>query len=370
LPKQAVAWILMADQLIFVFADYACGVAADRAAKVMGRVGIAILVATLVSCAAFLALPYVAPQASPIAFLALTAVWAATSSALRAPPLSLVGRYAARPTQPVLLACTLLGLGIAAAFQPYLGLTLRGIDPRLPFAVSSIALALVTLGMVVAERKLRSAAPEGAAVDPVATQPVSEPTPLFALTALLAALAFQVHVFIDSGPLYVARAGADALPTLLPVFWIGFNVAMLPLSFAVRHWHATQVMGVSAVIAALAALAANFAPTLPLLIAAQLVAGAAWAGVLVAAFAWALSRGGGGRAGTFAGVLSSVLAVATLARMASVSAGLPQEPGLGPVLLWWPVVGWLVASVIVLALGARTRHREPVTAQFPSWRER
>ena len=28
--KAAVAWILMADQLVFVFADYASGVAADR----------------------------------------------------------------------------------------------------------------------------------------------------------------------------------------------------------------------------------------------------------------------------------------------------------------------------------------------------
>ncbi len=370
LPKHAVAWILMADQLVFVFADYACGVAADRAAKVAGRVGIAVLAATLVSCAAFLALPHVAPQGSPVLFIALIAVWAVTSSALRAPPLSLVGRYAARPTQPVLLACTLLGLGIAHAFQPYLGLTLRGIDPRLPFALSSIALALVTLGMVVAERKLRSAGRQASDVETVAVEPVSEPTPLFALTALFAALAFQVHVFIDSVPLYTARAGADALPTLLPVFWIGFNLAMFPFSLAARHWHPTQVMGVLAVVAALAALAANFAPTLPLLIAAQLVAGAAWAGVLVAAFAWALLRGGAGRAGTYAGVLSSVLALATLARMASVSAGLPQERMFGLALLWWPAVGWLLASAIVLALRARTRRSEPVTAQFPSWRER
>jgi len=271
LPRHAVAWILMFDQLVFVFADYACGVAADRAAKVVGRIGVAVVVATLLSCAAFVALPHVAPQGSEILFLALIAVWAVTSSALRAPPLALVGRYAARPSQPMLLACTLIGLGVANALGPYLGLTLRDIDPRLPFALSSGALALVTIGMVIAERRLRSAVPAVAA-EPVLQQQVSEPTPLFALTALLAAMAFQVHVFIDSGPLYAAKAGAAALPTLLPVFWIGFNIAMFPFALAVKRWAATQVMGVAAIVAALAALAANFAPTLPFLIAAQLVA--------------------------------------------------------------------------------------------------
>jgi hypothetical protein len=76
----------------------------------------------------------------------LTLIWAVTSSALRAPPLSLVGKHAARPAQPVLVALSLLGLGVANAMSPYLGLTLRGVDPRIPFLLSSVALALVTLG--------------------------------------------------------------------------------------------------------------------------------------------------------------------------------------------------------------------------------
>jgi len=59
--KAAVAWILMADQLVFVFADYASGVAADRVSRAVGRIGLWVLAATLVSCAAFLALPFVAP---------------------------------------------------------------------------------------------------------------------------------------------------------------------------------------------------------------------------------------------------------------------------------------------------------------------
>ena len=68
--KAAVAWILMADQLVFVFADYASGVAADRVvARRRPRSACWLLAATLVSCAAFLALPFVAPGASPVVFL-------------------------------------------------------------------------------------------------------------------------------------------------------------------------------------------------------------------------------------------------------------------------------------------------------------
>ena len=106
------------------------------------------------------------------------------------------------------------------------------------------------------------------------------------------------------------------------MFWIGFNLGLLPLSLAAKRWAAARVMGAAALVAALGGRRGDDRAELPLLIAAQLVAGAAWAGVIVAAFAWALARGGAGQAGAFAGALSSVLALATLLRMGSVSAGL------------------------------------------------
>ncbi len=359
LGAAAVAWILMADQFVFVFADYASGVAADRVSRVVGRVGVVVLGATIVSSAAFLALPFVAPTRSAGLFIALIMVWAVTSSALRAPPLALVGRYAARPSQPLLCALSLLGLGVANAIAPYLGLTLRGVDARIPFAVSGGALALVTIGLVAAERSLaKSAAPVGGAAAPAKPPAAGDasmttPAPLFLVAALLAALAFQVHVFIDSGPLYRRQAAASALPFLTPVFWIGFNIGMLPLSLAAKRWPAARVMGVAALVAAAAAGAATIAPDLPTLIATQLIAGAAWSGVIVAAFAWALARGGASGAGAFAGAISSVLAMATLARMASVAAGWPQAPSFRDVLAWWPVAGWLAASAVVIALVMR-----------------
>ena len=354
IDKSAVPWILMADQLVFVFADYASGVAADRVSRTLGRIGGWVLAATLVSCAAFLALPHVAPGASPAIFLALTMIWAVTSSALRAPPLSLLGKHVAKPKQPVLVALSMLGLGIANALQPYLGLQLRGMDPRLPFALSSVALALVTVGLVLVERRLAreraAAAPAAEAAKAGAEDRAVGPAPAVIAAALFAALAFQVHVFIDSGPLYLRLSTADRMPLLSPVFWIGFNLGLLPLSLAAKRRPPARVMGASALVAAGAAGAAIVAPTLPLLITIQLVAGAAWAGVILSAFAWALARGGAAHAGAFAGAISSVLALTTLLRMGSVAAGWPKAPGFSDALVWWPLAGWLVASIVIVLL--------------------
>jgi len=105
--------LLMADQLVFIATDLAVGLASDRAARVLGRIGGAALVATLLSSLAFVALPQVAAQGSPGLFVGITFVWAVTSSALRAPPLTLLGRYVARPAQPMMVALGAFGVGLA-----------------------------------------------------------------------------------------------------------------------------------------------------------------------------------------------------------------------------------------------------------------
>ena len=64
LPKEVVPLILLADQAIFVICDWAAGVYADRVSATVGRLGPRIALVTLVSCAAFLALPFVAPEGS------------------------------------------------------------------------------------------------------------------------------------------------------------------------------------------------------------------------------------------------------------------------------------------------------------------
>ncbi|HET7795143.1 MAG TPA: MFS transporter, partial [Rhizobacter sp.] len=154
IPRSAVIYVLMLDQLVFVLADYAMGVASDRAVRVLGRLGRAVLGLTLLSCMAFLALPFATPAGSAPLFLGLVVLWSVTSSALRAPPLTLVGRYAAKPQQPWLVALSMLGLGLASALAPYLSVMLRDVDPRGPFVLSSVALALATWGIVAAERAM------------------------------------------------------------------------------------------------------------------------------------------------------------------------------------------------------------------------
>ncbi|MHC2565910.1 cytochrome c oxidase subunit IV [Bradyrhizobium liaoningense] len=60
LAPAAVIFILMLDQAIFTIADTAMGIAADKLAPVVGRLGLFVGVLAAISCAAFVALPFVA----------------------------------------------------------------------------------------------------------------------------------------------------------------------------------------------------------------------------------------------------------------------------------------------------------------------
>ncbi|MFO1296871.1 MAG: hypothetical protein U1F25_10585 [Rubrivivax sp.] len=62
LERKWVPWILAADQLVFIVTDLVVGVWSDKAARVLGRIGKAVLAATLVSSLAFLLLPWLAPR--------------------------------------------------------------------------------------------------------------------------------------------------------------------------------------------------------------------------------------------------------------------------------------------------------------------
>src|SRR5436190_384880 len=126
----AVILILMLDQAIFTIADTAMGIAADKIAPHLGRLGLFVGLVAAISCGAFVALPFVAGRgvAAQGWFIALIVVWSITSSALRAPPLTLLGKYRARPQVPFLAALAMLGYGVAGAVSPYLGVVLREHD--------------------------------------------------------------------------------------------------------------------------------------------------------------------------------------------------------------------------------------------------
>jgi MFS transporter len=348
IPKQTVIFILMLDQLIFACMDLAMGVMADRVSRVVGRLGYAILGVTLLSCLAFLLLP-LAPRGAPWLFLALIVLWSASSSVLRAPPLMLLGKYAARPAVPWLSALSLFGLGAAGAVSPYLTLALRNADPRLPFALASIALALATLGVVWVERRLAANA-AAAAAPPAAAAGPAYPLFWFLFGVALLGLGFQVHFAMNSAPLYLRFAKPADLEYLMPVFWIGFSLLMLPATLATQRFGGLAVMGAGGVAGALAAYLASGAGSLNFLIAMQFIAGGAWGCVLMSAVTSALVFGHGGREGRMTGTLFSLLALAAFARMAVVAAQLNKDAQFAVLLDWMPVVVWALAGALLLLL--------------------
>jgi MFS family permease len=376
LERRWVPWILALDQLVFIVTDVVVGMWSDKAAMVHGRIAKVVLAVTVVSAAAFLLLPWVAPQGSAALFLGVTLLWAVTSSVLRAPPMTLLGCYVARPALPTMVALTALGLGLANAVSPYLGLALKAVDPRWPFLLSALALAAVTLGMVAAENALArqranddrraptgagapstgmSAPAAGSRVSPLAA--LSPASGLFLIAALIAAASFQVHVFLASAPLYRASGGAAFIAHLMPVFWIGFNLGLWPARRWAQRVGAPAAFARGALLGALGVAATHFAPSLaglPGLVAAQLLTGAAWALMLCSAFIGVLNFGHTGREGFLCGSLQSLLAVAALARLMVVVWVTPNPAQL---VSWGgvPALTFALAGLLVVLGMARLR---------------
>ena len=224
----AVILVLMLDQAIFTVCDFLTGIAADKVTRVLGRLGIWVVAATALSCAAFLVMPAIARLGAPALLMSIV-VWTVTSSALRAPPLMLLGKYARKPSMPFLAALAMLGTGVAGALAPYLGVALKTVDPRLPFALASIVLMLVTLGMIAAERRLAAAPKPAPSAPPVRSfGSMTRPAIVFALAMIALALGYQMHFALQSAPLFLRFTKAPQLQWLMPVFWIGFNISMFP----------------------------------------------------------------------------------------------------------------------------------------------
>ena len=242
--KEVVIFILMMDQVIFALMDFAAGAMADKVSRVLGRLGRIMMAVTLLSAIAFVLLPFAAPQGVAWLFIALTIVWSATSSALRAPPFVLLGKYAAQPAVPWLSALSLFGLGVAGAIAPYLTVALRDVDPRLPFALSSIALLLATAGIVLVERYL-AAQPQAPASDSQSAPEDKrvQPTIWFLFGVAMLGLGFQIHFSLNSAVQYLRFAKPADLEYLMPVFWIGFNMLILPASLATQRYGGLAVMG-------------------------------------------------------------------------------------------------------------------------------
>lgn len=349
-----VVLILMMDQAIFTVFDVATGVGADRMSRIIGKVGRAVAIVTLVSCIAFVVLPFItgANTANQWMFFAATIIWTVTSSALRAPPIMLLGKYAAKPSIPLLSAIVIVGYGVASALAPYLALTLRGIDPRIPFALSSVALVLATFALAHVERRIagqRLVAPPPA---PVPSQ-VSVARVLFAIAMVVLALGYQLHFSVNTTPLFRKFTDStEQIAWLTPVFWVGFNIAMFPASLLVKRWGSFGVMGGFGLIGAIAIAAAELASALNVLLIAQFAAGAAWGCILMSAFTAAFATGDGGNEGKMVGLLFSTLAFATFLRMALIWTGWHRSAEWATALSWIPILCWAVAGLALVGLAA------------------
>ena len=349
LSAGAVAIILMLDQIIFTVTDFSMGVAADKVSQVLGRLGHWVAGVTFISCLAFVGLPLIAAgRLGAAPFLALTVLWAVTSSALRAPPLMLLGKYAARPAIPYLGSLAMLGLGIASAVSPFLAIMLAKRDPRLPFVIASVTLLLVSLALAKVERSLAKQAPVTNDPPQTADRAVPAPILVFGLAVVIFALGFQLHVFFNSAPLFKQFTGNIGM--LLPVFWVGFSVGMFPASRITKRWGGLPVMGAAGLLGAAAIVLMEFSTTLGLTVAAQIAAGAAWGAILMSAFAAAAALGATGHEGKTTGLMYSGLALATFVRMATSASGALTDPAFAPLVHWLPIACWAIGGALLVAL--------------------
>jgi MFS family permease len=268
----------------------------------------------------------------------------------------LLGKHRARSRVPVLAALAMLGYGLAGAVSPYLGVVLRNQDPRLPFLISGLVLLLTTLALSKVERDAAAQAPASSKPAPPA-KPLGQVSMIFIVSMVILSLGYQLHFSLNSSSFFLRFTTADQLQWLLPVFWIGFNIAMFPASVVVKHRGGLIVMGAAGLFGAMAVLGAELSGSLNMLIVAQFIAGAAWGCMLMSAVSAALAIGETGAEGKVIGLVFSALALATFARMAAVAGGLQKLPEYAPLLHWAPVACWAVAGVGLLVIAASRAQR-------------
>src|SRR5581483_10081737 len=87
---------------------------------------------------------------------------------------------------------------------------------------------------------------------------------------------FQIHSSFNVGPEYLRFAQQRDLEFLLPIFWIGFNLASFPAARLAARAGNLPVMAWAGAVGAIGTAVAALAPNLSLTILAQLVAGGAW----------------------------------------------------------------------------------------------
>jgi hypothetical protein len=264
----------------------------------------------------------------------------------------LFGRHASRPTQALLAGAYLFGLGVAGGVAPWLGGQLAGVDPRIPFAMSAAAVVLVTLALLAVEPAPSAPAPPAPTVAISSGRLVT-----LALAIALLAIGFQVHFFMNTAPAY--RRHLEDIDAVMPIFWLGFSLMVLPASALVARFGGLLMMAVASALGAVVVLLGSQADSLAPLIAAHAVAGMAWATVSNGAFAAmsAVARPTG--QGSALGILFSMLAAGAIARVTVIATEVVQEPAMTQLLPVLPALAWGAAALVLAGVGWHGTRRSP-----------
>lgn len=266
--------IFLFDQLVFALMDPIMGAWADRIERMARRLVPLVIGLNALSALAFVALPLVGMH-SPTLLLAATLVWVASASVLRAPLFVILDRLPGAPDQTTRVAQAAAGIAIGAAIAPFIGMGLKGISPLVPFLLSTLVLLIA--GFSLSSLPARA----GGTVQQTSTAMKRPISWLFVMTLLLAC-GFQFHAFVGSAALYKRFVAPDMLGWVLPVFWVGFNLMLLPAPRWIHRHGAGPVLSWMAMIGSVALLVCLVAPNLPLLLVGQCVLGACWGGCFVA----------------------------------------------------------------------------------------
>jgi hypothetical protein len=340
-------WLLMADQLIFAAMDIAFGMVADRMADGYRKLAHLLLWLTTVSAGAFLLLPLLGSVAPGI-LLAVLAIWVVSASVVRAPTLVLLAKRAKAAQQDRLVVYYAGGMALAAALSPFLGLVLKGADPRLPFAISALSLLVAVFVLL----RVSGNPPPETEKDAPPPQPFGAYLPLL-LVLGLATFAFQLHAFVNAGPLYLALVGKENLPWLMPLLWLGFFAVLLGVGRLVKRFGALSVAASGILLTALASYAAVTVNSLEALIFVQVLAGAGWALAFAGLMERATADGTRGAEGVFMGCFFAVTALSSLARIGFATQYLPALKGIQFVL----PAALLLAAGLLAALYALKRRQ-------------
>jgi hypothetical protein len=174
---------------------------------------------------------------------------------------------------------------------------------------------------------------------------------LFLAGVFVLAQGFQIHASFNTAPQYLRFAPKEALDYLLPVFWIGFNIAMFPAAAVARRYGAVRVIATAALVGASALALSARAGNLETLVTAQAVAGGAWGVVMMAGFTAATEFGRTGKEGLALGCILAAMAGAAAVRLGLTASGFTPRPELAGFFAWFPVAGWM-AGALALALVA------------------